>query len=306
MSQRFRKAIEMDSLRTPDTRFENLPDYPFTPNYVDDLPNYVSVRIHFVDTGPHNAEQTFLCLHGEPTWSYLYRKMMPVFAAAGHRAVAPDFIGFGKSDKPVDDHIYTFDFHRKMLIEFVERLDLQNIILVCQDWGGLLGLTLPLAMPERFIGLLVMNTTLGTGDGPLSQGFLDWRAWVAKNPDMAVGKLMSRTCPHLSPEEIAAYDAPFPDARYKAGVRRFPQIVPDHLDASGAAISRQARDWWKNSWQGKTIMAVGMTDPVLGPAVMRELAKNIRNCPEPTEISDAGHFVPEWGADIARSALQVF
>ena len=296
----------MDSLRTPDARFENLPDYSFTPNYVDDLPSYVGIRIHFVDIGPSNAERIFLCLHGEPTWSYLYRKMIPVFATAGHRAVAPDFIGFGKSDKPVDDAVYTFDFHRKMLIEFVERLNLQNIILVCQDWGGLLGLTLPLALPGRINGLLVMNTTLGTGDGPLTQGFLDWRAWVAKNPDMPVGKLMSRTCPHLSAGEIAAYDAPFLDARYKAGVRRFPQIVPDHLDAPGAAISRQARDWWKNSWQGKTMMAVGMTDPVLGPAVMSELAGNIRNCPEPLQLPDAGHFVPEWGADIAHRALQVF
>jgi haloalkane dehalogenase len=296
----------MESLRTPDARFENLPDYSFAPSYIDNLPSYADIRIHFVDAGPRNSEKTFLCLHGEPTWSYLYRKMIPVFAAAGHRAVAPDFIGFGKSDKPVDDNIYTFDFHRDMLMELIERLDLQNIILVCQDWGGLLGLTLPLAMPERFSGLLVMNTTLGTGDGPLSQGFLDWRAWVAKNPDMAVGKLMSRTCPHLSTGEIAAYDAPFPDVRYKAGVRRFPQIVPDHPDAPGAAISRQARDWWKNSWRGKTMMAVGMTDPVLGPAVMSELTGNIRDCPEPMQISKAGHFVPEWGADIAHRALQVF
>ncbi len=293
-------------LRTPEVRFENLPGYRFTPNYVDDLPSYSGIRIHFLDEGSRDSAKTFLCLHGEPTWSYLYRKMLPIFTANGHRVVAPDFIGFGKSDKPIDDDIYTFDFHRQMLIELIERLDLHNIILVCQDWGGLLGLTLPLAMSERFIGLLAMNTTLGTGARPLSPGFLDWRAWVAKNPDMAVGKLMSRTCPQLSTGEIAAYDAPFPDVRYKAGVRRFPQIVPDHPDAQGASLSRQARDWWRDSWQGKTLMAVGMTDPVLGPAVMRELAWNIRNCPEPMQVSNAGHFVPEWGADVARSALQVF
>ena len=296
----------MEILRTSDVRFDNLPDYSFAPNYIDDLPSYAGMRIHYVDAGPRNAEKTFLCLHGEPTWSYLYRKMIPNFAAAGNRAIAPDFIGFGKSDKPIDDDIYTFDFHRSMLIELIERLDLRDIILVCQDWGGLLGLTLPLAMPERFSGLLVMNTTLGTGDLLLSQGFLDWRAWVAKTPDMAIGKLMSRTCPHLLATEIAAYEAPFPDVRYKAGVRRFPQIVPDHTDAQGASLSQQARDWWRDSWQGKTLMAVGMTDPVLGPAVMRELAWNIRNCPEPMQVSNAGHFVPEWGADIAHRALQVF
>ena len=295
----------MEILRTPDSFFENLPDYPFAPNYIDDLPSCGGIRIHFVDAGPRNAQQTFLCLHGEPTWSFLYRKMIPVFTSDNHRVVAPDFIGFGKSDKPVDDDVYTFNFHRQMLIEFVERLDLRNITLVCQDWGGLLGLTLPLALPQRFTGLLVMNTTLGTGDAPLSQGFLDWRAWAAKNPDMAVGKLMSRTCPHLCEQEIAAYDAPFPSVRHKAGVRRFPQIVPDHLNAEGAALSRQARDGWRESWSGKSFMAIGMTDPVLGPTVMYDLAKNIRHCPTPLQVPDAGHFVPEWGADIARSALQV-
>jgi haloalkane dehalogenase len=295
----------MEIIRTPESRFDNLPDYPFSPNYVDDLPSYGGIRIHYVDAGSHDSEKTFLCLHGEPTWSYLYRKMILLFAAAGYRVIAPDFIGFGKSDKVVDDRIYTFIFHRQMLIELIERLDLRNIILVCQDWGGLLGLTLPLAFPERFAGLLVMNTTLGTGDAPLTQGFLDWRAWAAKNPDMPVGKLMSRTCPHLSPSEIAAYDAPFPDAKFKAGVRRFPQIVPDHPNAEGAALSRQARDWWRDQWQGKSFMAIGMTDPVLGPTVMNELAKKIRNCPTPFEVLEAGHFVPEWGLAIAQRALTV-
>lgn len=295
----------MEILRTPEARFENLPDYPFAANYVADLPSYPGIHIHYVDAGPRDATKTFLCLHGEPTWSYLYRRMMPVFSAAGHRVVAPDFIGFGKSDKAVDDQAYTFEFHRNTLIELIERLNLKNLVLVCQDWGGLLGLTLPLAFPERFAGLLVMNTTFGSGDVPLSQGFLAWRAWAAKSPDMAVGKLMSRTCPHLTAQEIAAYDAPFPDAKYKAGVRRFPQLVPDHTDAPGAALSRQARDWWKNSWQGKTFMAIGMTDPVLGPSVMRDLEANIRQCPTPFEMPEAGHFVPEWGQAIAENALRV-
>lgn len=296
----------MEILRTPESRFENLPDYPFQANYVDDLKSYSSLRVHYVDAGPVNAAKTFLCLHGEPTWSYLYRKMIPVFTTAGNRAVAPDFIGFGKSDKPADDSVYTFDFHRRMLMEFIERLDLKNIVLVCQDWGGLLGLTLPPDMPERFSGLLVMNTAFASGDQPLSQGFLDWRAWSNKNPDMAVGKLMSRTCPHLTAGEIAAYDAPFPDARYKAGVRRFPQLVPDHPEFDGAALSRTARDWWRDSWSGKSFMTVGMTDPVLGPAVMADLRRHIRGCPSPLEMPEAGHFVPEWGAAIARRALEVF
>jgi len=296
----------IEVLRTPDDRFIDLPDFPYDLNYIDNLKGCEGLRMHYVDAGPHDADQVFLCLHGEPTWSYLYRKMIPVFTAAGHRAVAPDLFGFGRSDKPVDDAIYTFDFHRNALVAFIERMDLKNITLVCQDWGGILGLTLPMDMPQRFSRLLVMNTTLGTGDVQLSQGFRDWRAWVQQNPDLAAGRLMKLTCPHLSVEECAAYDAPFPDRTYKAGVRRFPEIVPDRPDAPGAALSRVARDWLRTQWAGPVFMAVGVKDPVLGPPVMRALRKDIAGCPEPYAHSEAGHFVQEWGADIARRALSVF
>ena len=158
----------------------------------------------------------------------------------------------------------------------------------------------------RFKRLLVMNTTLGTGDRALTSGFLAWRDWVNKNPDMQVGKLMARSCAHLTAEECAAYDAPFPDARFKAGVRRFPNLVPDRPDAEGAALSRDARRWWHDQWQGETFMAVGIHDPVLGPPVMAALRKIIRNCPPPYEHAEAGHFTQEWGEDIARRALSAF
>ena len=194
-------------------------------------------------------------------------------------------------------------FHREMLRALVERLDLRRIVLVVQDWGGLLGLTLPMAAPDRYDGLLVMNTAFATGDQPLGQGFLDWRAYSNKNPDLAVGKLMARSCPHLSAAEVAAYDAPFPDASYKAGVRRFPNLVPDHPDAEGAALSRQARDWFRNEWAGRSVMAIGMTDPVLGPPVMRGVARDIRGCPAPIEVAEGGHFLQEWGEPVARAAL---
>jgi pimeloyl-ACP methyl ester carboxylesterase len=154
--------------------------------------------------------------------------MIPVITAAGHRVVAPDFFGFGRSDKPADDATYTFEFHRNSLLRFIERLDLRNITLVCQDWGGVLGLTLPMEMPERFSRLLVMNTALSTGDRPLGPGFIAWRKWASENPDMAIGKLLKRGTPVLSDAEAAAYDAPYPDVTYKGGVRRFPQLVPDH------------------------------------------------------------------------------
>lgn len=292
-------------LRTAEQRFANLPGFPYEPEYVT-LPSFSDLRMHYIDEGRADAHDVFLCLHGEPTWAYLYRRMLPVFVDAGRRVVAPDMFGFGRSDKPVDDAWYTFDIHRRSLIEFIEALDLKNITLVCQDWGGLLGLTIPMEMPTRFKRLLVMNTTLGAGDVPLSQGFIEWRQWVADNPDLPVGKLMGRACKHLTPEECAAYDAPFPDVRYKAGVRRFPQLVPDRPDAPGAALSRTAREWWANTWTGDSFMAVGMTDPVLGPRVMEHLRKHIRGCPAAYEVADGGHFVQEWGAKIAAKALASF
>jgi pimeloyl-ACP methyl ester carboxylesterase len=292
-------------LRTPEERFAALPGFDLRPRYLDDLPGFSGLRLHYLDEGPADAE-VFLCLHGEPTWSYLYRRMIPVFVRAGFRAVAPDLFGFGRSDKPADDAAYSFDFHRRTLTSFVERLKLERISLVCQDWGGVLGLTLPVDMPQRFSRLLAMNTLLATGDAPLSEGFLAWRAWAAAHPDMAVGKLLGRACPHLDEAERAAYDAPFPDVRYKAGVRRFPQLVPDHADAPGAAVSRAARDFWSSRWNGASFMAIGMQDPVLGAPAMHALRSVIRGCPAPMELPEAGHFTPEWGERIATHALAHF
>jgi haloalkane dehalogenase len=297
-------AKSIPALRTPETRFADLPDYPFAANYYENLAGYPGLRMHYLDEQPATPNgRVALCLHGQPTWSYLYRRMVPGLLAAGYRVIAPDLFGFGRSDKPIDDATYTFNFHRGSLLALIEVLDLKRVMLVCQDWGGLLGLTLPMQMPERFEQLLVMNTMLGTGDQPLSQGFLDWRAWNAKNPDLPIGKLMARSCPHLSADEAAAYDAPYPDTRFKGGVRRFPDLVPDHPDAEGAALSRQARDWWGTTWTGKTAMIVGATDPVLGPPVMQQLARNIRGCPPPVLLLSAGHFVQEWSADVLAAAL---
>lgn len=301
-------SARIEALRTPDERFAGLPGFAFQPHYVEDLPGYPGLRLHYLDERPRTAArdaQTFLCLHGEPSWSYLYRKMIPRFTAAGHRAVAPDFFGFGRSDKPVDDAVYTFHYHRNMLLRFIERLDLSNITLVVQDWGGLLGLTLPIEMPDRFRRLLVMNTTLAVGASP-SPGFDTWKAFAKANPDLKVGALMKRGTPVLSDAEAAAYDAPFPDIRYKAGVRRFPELVMVTPDMEGVDISRRAALWWASEWRGQSFMAVGMKDPVLGPEVMAALRKTIRGCPAPLEIQDGGHFVQEWGAEIAQAAVTAF
>jgi pimeloyl-ACP methyl ester carboxylesterase len=292
----------MEILRTPDDRFADLPDFPYAPRYLEDLAGFDGMRLHYVDEGAADAP-VFLCLHGEPTWAFLYRKMAPVFLESGARVVAPDFFGFGRSDKPVDDAVYTWSFHRNMLLRFIERLDLKQVTLVCQDWGGLLGLTLPPDMPERFARLLIMNTALATGDVPPSPGFVAWKQFVASQQDLAVGKLMSRAVAGLGPAEIAAYDAPFPDQRYKAGVRRFPAIVPVTPDMDGAAESKRAALWWSSEWRGPTFMAVGELDPVLGPPVMEMMRAIIRGCPEPLMLGDAGHFAQEKGDVIARAAL---
>ena len=295
-----------DAIRTPADRFDNLPDYPWQGQYIDDLPSLQSLRLHLLDLGPKEAPLTYLCLHGNPTWSYLYRKMIPVFLAAGHRVVAPDLIGFGKSDKPKKESFHTFSGHRQVLLELVQRLDLQRIVLVVQDWGGLLGLTLPMASPDRYYGLLVMNTTLATADQPLTPGFLAWREMCAKNPDYDIARLMARGNPDLSAQECAAYAAPFPDRGHRAALRAFPTMVPDHAQADGAMLSRQARDFWQTRWSGRSMMAIGVQDPVLGLQPMMALRRSICGCPPPLLIDQAGHFVQEHGAAIAQFAVAHF
>ncbi len=298
--------LREDALRTPDEAFAALPDYPWPAHYLSDLPSIAGLRMHHLDEGPKDAPLTWLCLHGNPAWSYLYRKMVPVWLAAGHRVVAPDLIGFGKSDKPKKEEFHRFETHRQSLLDWVERLDLQRVVLVVQDWGGILGLTLPMAAPGRYKGLLVMNTTLATGELPLSAGFLAWRDWCQSQPQFDVGKLFARGNRGMTPAETSAYNAPFPDKGFRAALRAFPPMVPEFTDSPGAAISRQARDFWRNDWQGQSFMAIGLQDPVLGEPVMRQLQSQIRACPEPMLLPDAGHFVQEQGAAIAEAAVRHF
>lgn len=301
-----RHPLRDDALRTSDAAFADLPGYPWSPQYVSDLPSLAGLRLHYLDEGPRDAPRIWLCLHGNPAWSYLYRHMLPVWLAAGDRVVAPDLIGFGKSDKPKKEAVHQFEWHRQVLLELVERLNLQRTVLVVQDWGGILGLTLPMDCPERFGGLLVMNTLLATGDVPLPQGFVDWRAMCRDKPLFGVGRLLARGNPQLSAAECAAYDAPFPDKGYRAALRAFPERVPAGPGDPGAALSRQARDFWRQQWQGRSLMAVGAQDPVLGPATMRALRADIRGCPDPIVLPQAGHFVQEHGRGIAERAVEYF
>ena len=290
----------MDALRTLPERFDHLPGFAAVAHgFASDAT--AGLRMAYVDEGPRDSTRVFLCLHGNPSWSYLYRKMIPVFAASGGRVVAPDLLGFGRSDKPVHEADHSFAFHRDSLIALVEHLDLRHVTLVVQDWGGLFGLTLPMQAPERFERLLVMNTGFGTGR--VTEGFRAWRTFSNSKPDLDVGDLFRRSEPTLSAAECAAYAAPFPDARYKAALRAFPNLVPDGDDAPGAAVSREAMQWFATQWQGSSFMAVGMKDPVMGIDAMLSLRKAIRGCPEPLRIDEGGHFVQEHGERIAHAAL---
>jgi tRNA(adenine34) deaminase len=316
---KLKHPLRSDALRTPDAAFENLPGYPWPPQYVSNLPALQGLRLHYLDEGESDiaieafGQTTYLCLHGNPAWSYLYRKMIPAFLESGARVVAPDLIGFGKSDKPKKDAFHTFTWHRQVLVELIERLDLQNIVLVVQDWGGLLGLTLPHEFHGkssrtyyRFKGLLVMNTALATGEAPLTQGFKDWREMCRKNPEFKIDKLFARGNPQMSQAECAAYMAPFPENGFRAATRAFPPMVPEVPQADGAEVSRKARNFWQTDWDGTTLMAVGAQDPVLGLEAMRSLQKLINGCPEPLILDNAGHFVQEQGEEIAKLAVQVF
>ena len=291
-------------LRTPESCFHALPGYPWAARYTSEPPALGGLRMHYLDEGPPGAPVTWLCLHGNPAWSYLYRHMLPVFLAAGHRVVAPDMPGFGRSDKPSEASCHGFGWHRQVLLELVEALDLQRIRLVVQDWGGLLGLTLPMAAPGRYQGLLAMNTYLATAEEPLPEGFVQWRAMCRARPDFAISRLFARGNPQMSPAECAAYDAPFPSPAYRAATRAFPEMVPEHPGADGAAVSRRAAEFWRHDWEGRSMMALGALDPVFTPASMERLRQGIRSCPPPMVVEGAGHFVQEHGAAIAQQALR--
>jgi|SaaInlStandDraft_2_1057019.scaffolds.fasta_scaffold14730_4 pimeloyl-ACP methyl ester carboxylesterase len=310
MSEQISEEPEMktniEALRTPEERFAVLPHFPYEPNYIDPLPGFADLRMHYVNEGPKDAEDVYLCLHGEPDWAYLYRKMIPVFKASGARVVAPDFFGFGRSDKPVNLSDYSFTFHRESLIAFIKELDLKNITLVCGDWGGILGLTLPMDMPDRFKRLIVMNTALPVGNG-LSEDFDMWKAFVGQLADVPVPGVMGVFCPsELDLMDMVAYAAPFPDARYQAGVRRFPAMVPVDPGMDGVEQCTRAREFLSEKWQGESFMATGLLDKALGKTVMDELCKVIRNCPDPLELPHAGHFVQEAGEEVAVAALKSF
>ena len=244
-------------LRTPENRFEKLPNYPFEANYLD----VGGPRMHYVDEGPNDADPV-LMLHGEPTWSYLYRHMIPICAAAGHRVIAPDLIGFGKSDKPSQISDYSYQTHMDWLLAFIEQLDLKNITLVCQDWGSLLGLRLAAENESRFKAIVVGNGMLPTGEEKIPRAFKIWRAFALNSPWFPIARIIeSGSFKSLSKGERKAYDAPFPSAKYKAGSRAFPALVPTTPDNPATHANKAA---WKilEQWNKPFLTTFSNGDPI--------------------------------------------
>lgn len=284
----------METLRTPDDRFENLPGYSYAPNYVE----VDGLRMHYIDEGEGDP---ILCLHGEPSWCYLYRKMVPVLSKVG-RVIAPDLIGFGRSDKPANRSDYTFSLHFSAVKGFIEALDLKRITLVCQDWGGLLGLPAAMEMQDRFSRLVIMNTGLPTGDVAPGKGFLAWRDAAEKMDDMIVGNvLQGGTATELPDDVIAAYDAPFPDKTYKGGAHSFPLLVPIAPDFEASPTLRSALSEI-GKWTKPALVMFSDQDPVTkgGDVFMRKTIPSAKDEPEIT-IEGAGHFLQEdKGEEIAE------
>ncbi len=288
----------MKTLRTPDEHFAALPGYDFAPHYVEVSDREGGVlRIHYLDEGSGDAG-LILCLHGEPSWSYLYRKMIPPLVAAGFRVVAPDLVGFGRSDKPSEQADYTYERHVAWMQDAIlDHLDLENTTLFGQDWGGLIGLRLVAENPDRFARVVVGNTGLPTGDHPVSEAFLAWQKYSRESPTFDVGKLVSRaTVSGLDEAETAAYDAPFPDDSFKAGARVFPSLVPTGPDDPAAPANRAAWDVLKR-WDKPFITCFSDRDPVTagGDKPFRSLVPGAKGQPHPT-IRNAGHFLQEDAA----------
>jgi haloalkane dehalogenase len=292
----------LDFVRTPDERFTNLPGYSFTPNYVE-VPDGEGgqLRVNYVDEGRRDGEPVLL-MHGEPSWSYLYRKMIPVLVGAGLRAVAPDLVGFGRSDKPVRREDYTYQRHVDWARAAIEAIGLSGVTLVGQDWGGLIGLRLVAEKPDGFARVVAANTFLPTGDRDPGDAFRAWQRFSQETPSFNVGRIVNGGCTSDLPADVvAAYDAPFPDDTYQAGARQFPMLVPSTPDDPASAPNRHA---WESlrQFDKPFLCAFSDSDPVTAGADRVLLAEVPGTVGQPhTTIAGAGHFLQEdKGEELAR------
>jgi haloalkane dehalogenase len=287
----------MDVFRTPDERFENLPGYDFEPHYAE----LHGLRLHWVDEGEGDP---VVCFHGEPTWSYLYRKMLPPLVAGGHRVLCPDYAGFGRSDKPTDRGWYTYDRHVELMSQLLGALDLHDATVVVQDWGGAIGLRWAMENAERVSRLVILNT--GLFNGRVNKGFMAWRNFAERNPDLPVGFVISGgTTTDLPADVVAAYEAPFPNAESKAGAAQFPLLVPTSPDDTVAVAMRDVADELSR-WDRPALVAFSDSDPVFPyPRAGEAFTSLIPTAGEQLRIEGAAHFLQEdRGEQIADEMLR--
>ena len=297
----------MQVVRTPDERFEALPDFPFAPHYVEiDDGEGGRLRVHYVDEGPRDG-QTVLLLHGEPSWCFLYRHIIPQLVDGGCRVIAPDLVGFGKSDKPTEKSDYTYNRHVNwMQAAIIDHLDISDATFFGQDWGGLIGLRLVAENASRFARVVISNTGLPTGDHPLTEAFMAWQHYSKTSPDFDIGRLINAaTVRELLADEVAAYDAPFPDDTYKAGARIFPSLVPTAPDDPTASANRAAWEIF-DRWEKPFLCCFSDRDPVTRGGDGAFLSRVPGTAGQPHEtIVNAHHFVQEDSPnDVARIILQ--
>ena len=287
----------MDVFRTPDERFDALPGYDFEPHYTE----LDGLRMHYVDEG---SGDPIVCFHGEPTWAYLYRKMLPPLVAGGNRVICPDYAGFGRSDKPTERGWYTYDRHVELVTRVLEELDVRSATVVVQDWGGPIGLRWAVENPDRVARLAILNTGLFTGR--VSKGFMAWRDFAERNPDLPVGFVVGGATASDVPEDVvAAYEAPFPNAESKAGAAQFPLIVPISEEMAGASEMRAVMDALSR-WDKPALVAFSDQDPVFPyPRAGEAFTSVIPTAAEQVRIEGASHFLQEdRGEQIAEEILR--
>ena len=292
--------------RTDNKKLINLKDFPYQEKYLKNIngfEEYKDIRMAYIDEGNKDSELTFLMLHGSPTWSYLWRHFIKEILDAKYRAVALDMIGFGRSDKPLHEESYTFEAMRKSLISAIEKLDLKNIVLVVHEWGGFLGLTLPMEIEERIDGIIIHNTTLTTGNQLMSDSYTDWRKYIDDNPDLNIRAIMARTNKILNLKECNNYHAPYDSFESKIALRAMPKIYPDHPDKAGADYAQKSLDWLSNNFEGLIIAISGMRDPLFPKEAQNAFLSSISGVVKLPGVDNAGHFLPEWAMEYGKDLI---
>ncbi len=292
-------------IRTPEESFKDIQDFKYSPKFLEDKISFKEeigpVRIAYIDEGKKNKPKaTILFLHGHPTWSYLWRHLIPIALRNNYRVIAPDLLGFGRSDKLLEEKDYSFIKLRNNLLYMIDKLELNNIILVLHEWGGTLGLTLPMEMPEKFFKIVCFNSYLATGNVRISDSYKKWLNHNKDNQDLNIRALMARTNRILSLSECNAYGAPFPDKNYKSAIRALPSIFPLNSKDPGAKISQDSELWWRDNQLNQIILVNGVRDPLIPIENMKILSSLISKNGVINTIGNAGHFVPEWGMEFGN------